>query len=331
MNNRYNATRVQTIVIGGGQAGLSAGYFLAKRGLPFLILDANPQIGDAWRNRWDSLRLFSPARYSGLPGMPFPARGDSFPTKQQMADYLVEYARYFQLPVRNNARVSRLWKEGNCFVINAGNQRFEADNVLVAMANYQQPRVPDFARELDLRIVQLHSQQYRNPAQLQDGGVLVVGVGNSGGDIAIEVARTHPTWISGKESGHIPWPIDSFLSRNFMVRLVRFVGHHVLTIKTPMGRKARPRLLHQATPLIRVKPHDLTNAGIQRVPRTAGSKDGLAARSMCKTSSGAPATSTAFRGLICPSSARTENRRTRLASFLTFPDCTSSDCIFFTR
>jgi putative flavoprotein involved in K+ transport len=275
MNNRYNATRVQTIVIGGGQAGLSAGYFLAKRGLPFLILDANPQVGDAWRNRWDSLRLFSPARYSGLPGMPFPARGDSFPTKQQMADYLVEYARHFQLPVRNNARVSRLWKEGDRFVINAGNQRFEADNVIVAMANYQQPRVPDFARELDPRIVQLHAQQYRNPAQLQDGGVLVVGVGNSGGDIAIEVARTHPTWISGKESGHIPWPIDSFLSRNFMVRLVRFVGHHVLTIKTPIGRKARPKLLHQATPLIRVKPHDLTNAGIQRVPRTAGAKDGL--------------------------------------------------------
>jgi putative flavoprotein involved in K+ transport len=274
MNNRYNPTRVQSIVIGGGQAGLSVGYYLAKHGLPFLILDANPRIGDAWRNRWDSLRLFSPARYSGLPGMPFPAPGDTFPTKQQMADYMVEYARRFHLPVRNSARVDRLWKEGNRFVIHAGDQRFEAENVVVAMANYQQPRVPDFARELHPGIVQLHSQQYRNPSQLQEGGVLVVGVGNSGGDIAIEVARTHPTWISGKESGHIPWPIDSFLSRNFLVRLVRFVGHHVLTVRTPIGRKARPKLLHQATPLIRVKPQDLTNAGIQRVPRTAGVKDG---------------------------------------------------------
>ena len=240
MHSIHGANRIQTIVIGGGQAGLSVGYYLAKRGLPFLILDASTRVGDAWRNRWDSLRLFSPARYSGLPGLRFPARGDTFPTKEQMADYLVEYARRFHLPVRNRVRVHRLWREGDRFVLAAGSKRFESENVVVAMANYQVPRVPEFAHRLDPGIVQLHSHEYRNPSQLQEGGVLVVGVGNSGGDIAIEVARTHPTWLSGKESGHIPWRIETFLARNFLVRLVRLAGHHILSVNTPIGRKLRP-------------------------------------------------------------------------------------------
>src|SRR5215470_8638695 len=157
MKHSYNATKIQTIVIGGGQAGLTAGYHLAKRNLPFLILDANRHIGDPWRQRWDSLRLFTPARYAGLPGMPFPARIDSFPTKDQVADYLVEYARRFRLPVRNGFRVNRLWKEDGRFVMTAGKQRFESDNVIVAMADYQVPRMPTFARELRPDIVQLHS------------------------------------------------------------------------------------------------------------------------------------------------------------------------------
>ena len=275
MNNRYDSTQIQTIVIGGGQAGLSVGYHLAKRGLPFVILDANLRTGDAWRNRWDSLRLFSPARYSGLPGMRFPAPGSSFPTKEQMADYLVDYATRFGLPVRNGVSVDRLWREGGRFVMSAGSQLFESENVVVAMANYQVPYTPVFARELDPGIVQIHSHAYRNPSQLQEGGVLVVGVGNSGGDIAIEVARTHPTWLSGKESGHIPWRIETFLARNFLVRLVRFAGHHVLSVNTPIGRKLRPRLLRQAAPLVRVKPQDLLEAGIERVARTVGVEAGL--------------------------------------------------------
>jgi putative flavoprotein involved in K+ transport len=275
MRSEVNSTKIQTIVIGGGQAGLTAGYYLAKRGLPFLILDANAQVGDAWRLRWDSLRLFTPARYAGLPGMRFPAPGASFPNKQQVADYLVEYARRFRLPVRNGIRVDRLWKENDRFIMSAGNQRFEAENVIVAMANYQVPRMPSFARELRPEIVQLHSHDYRNPSQLQEGGVLVVGVGNSGADIALEVAQSHPTWISGKESGHIPWSIETLLSRHFLFRLVRFVGHHVLTVKTPIGRRVRPKMLHRAAPLVRVKPQDLINAGAEYVPRVVGVKDGL--------------------------------------------------------
>jgi putative flavoprotein involved in K+ transport len=264
-----------TIVIGGGQAGLSVGYHLAKRGVSFQILDANARIGDAWRNRWDSLRLFNPARYAGLPGLRFPARGDTFPTKEQMADYLVDYARRFQLPVRNGVRVDRLWKEGDRFVITAGNEVLTSRNVVVAMANYQRPWVPSFSRDLDPGIVQLHSHAYRNPSQLQEGGVLVVGVGNSGAEIALEASRSHPTWISGTESGHIPWPIDTFVSRFFLVRLVRFFGHHVLTVNTPLGRKLRPKLLAKATPLVRVKPKTLVNAGVTRVPRVAGVRGGM--------------------------------------------------------
>jgi len=206
--------------------------------------------------------------------MPFPAPGGSFATKNQVADYLADYARRFDLPVRHGARVDRLWRQNGRFQLRAGDQRFSAENVIVAMANYQVPRVPSFASELDPGIVQFHSHHYRNPAQLQDGGVLVVGLGNSGADIAIEVARTHPTWVSGKESGAIPWPIEGFFARNVLFRAIRFLGHHILSVSTPIGRKLRPKMLHRAAPLIRVKPHDLINAGIERVPRTASVKNG---------------------------------------------------------
>src|SRR5512138_1017192 len=205
MKEQNNAKRIHTLVIGGGQAGLSVGYHLAKRGLPFLILDANQRTGDAWRKRWDSLRLFTPARYTGLPGYPFPARGDSFPTKEQMADYLESYAKRFHLPLQSGVKVDSLSKQGDRFVATADGLRFESQNVVVAMANFQQPRVPAFAADLNPGIFQLHSHDYRNPAQLKEGGVLIVGVGNSGADIGVEVVRTHKTWMSGHESGHIPF------------------------------------------------------------------------------------------------------------------------------
>lgn len=274
ITQELESERTNTLVIGGGQAGLAVGYHLSKRGIPFLILDANQRIGDAWRHRWDSLRLFTPARYAGLPGMPFPGRGDAFPTKEQMADYLESYEKRFRLSVRTGFRVERLSQHGDGFVAWAGGRRFEAQQVVVAMANYQKPRVPPFARELDGSLVQLHSHAYRNPGQLQAGGVLVVGVGNSGADIALEVARSHPTWISGKESGHIPFRIETALARHLLVRLVRFAGHHVLTSSTPIGRKLRPKLLRQAAPLVRVKPKDLGSAGIERVPRVVGVRNG---------------------------------------------------------
>ena len=274
MNDTGATTRVQTIIVGGGQAGLSVGYHLSRRGLPFLILDANTRIGDAWRNRWDSLKLFTPARSVGLPGFPFPMRGDLAPTKDQVADYLQAYADRFHLSVRNRINVDSLTKEGERFVITSGDLRFESENVVVAMANYQKPRTPAYARDLDPGIVQLHAHDYRNPSQLQDGGVLLVGVGNSGAEIGLELARTHRTWLSGKETGHMPFRIDSLIGRFIMTRLVRFIGHHILTLGTPIGRKLRPKMLSHAAPLVRVRPIDLINAGVERVSRVVGVRNG---------------------------------------------------------
>jgi putative flavoprotein involved in K+ transport len=266
---------VETVVIGGGQAGLSVGHHLARQERPFLILDANQRVGDAWRKRWDSLRLFTPARYNALAGMAFPAPAHSFPTKDEVADYLEAYATRLQLPVRTGVRVDRLLREDGRFVVTAGDRSWEADNAVVAMSTFQVPRVPPFATGLSPEIVQLHSAGYRNPSQLQEGGVLVVGAGNSGAEIALEVAGRHPTWLAGKESGHVPFRIESAAARLvFQPLLFQVVGHRVLTVDTPIGRKLRPRLLSHAAPLVRVKPRDLAAAAIQRVPRVIGVRNG---------------------------------------------------------
>lgn len=266
---------IDTIIIGGGQAGLSVGYHLARRRVPFLILDANARVGDPWRTRWDSLRLFTPARHAGLDGLPFPAPPFSFPTKDEMADYLEEYARTFSLPVRCGVRVRRLSRIGNRFLVVAGAERLEANHVVVAMSNYQRPRVPAFADRLDPAIVQLHSLEYRNPSQLREGPVLVVGAGNSGAEIAMELARTRQTILAGRPSGYIPFRIDGLAARLLFTRLVlRVIFHRVLTIKTPLGRRVRPKMLRAAAPLIRVKPKDLVAAGVERVGRVTGIRDG---------------------------------------------------------
>ena len=268
--------RINTVVIGGGQAGLSVGYHLQRRGVPFVILDASERVGDVWRKRWDSLRVFTPARYSSLDGMPFPAPPSSFPTKDAMGDYLEVYARHFALPVRCGVRVERLSRVGDRFLVVARDQQFEADNVVSAMANYQRPRVPAFAKDLNPQIVQLHSLDYRNPAQLQPGGVLIVGAGNSGAEIALDVAREHQTWVAGRDTGHVPFRIDGLPARLLLIRLVlRVVFHRILTVRTPMGRKARARMLHVGGTLVRTKPRDLMTAGIKRVPRVARSENGL--------------------------------------------------------
>src|SRR5437762_4559179 len=196
--------KFDTIVIGGGQAGLAVGYYLKRSGSSFVILDASERIGGSWRTRtWNSLRLFTPARYDGLPGWPFPAPGWSFPTARETADYLEAYAERFELPVETATRVDRLTREGDRFVVEAGDRRFEADNVVVATGFYGEPVVPDFAAELDPRIVQMHSSEYRDPSQLRPGDVLLAGAGNSGADLAPESAATHRPWLSGRDQGQI--------------------------------------------------------------------------------------------------------------------------------
>jgi putative flavoprotein involved in K+ transport len=254
MANKRTSERVQVVVIGGGQAGLSVGYCLAQRSLSFVILEANPRVGDSWRKRWDSLRLFTPAKYDGLIGLPFPAPAFSFPTKDQMADYLEAYAEHFDLPVCTGIRVDRLWRDGARYIVDAGDRRLEADHVVIAMASYQAPRVPEFAKALDPGIMQVPSSEYRNPGQLRPGAVLIVGAGNSGADIAMDVARSHRTWLSGRHPGHVPFRIESRIARAIMPILFRVVFHRVLTVDTPMGRRARPSIISRGAALIRVKP-----------------------------------------------------------------------------
>ena len=275
VKNLQNTQEVETIVIGGGQAGLSVGYGLAKAGRPFLILDANDRIGDAWRNRWDSLKLFTPTYLNGLDGMPFPGKQHSFISKDEMADYLEGYAKKYNLPVQTNTQVDRLCENGNGFIVTSGNKTFKAKHVVVAMSNYQKPKVPDFAKNISPDIIQLHSKDYRNPSQLKDGKVLIVGAGNSGADIALELASELQTYLSGKDVGHVPFQIDTFIARYLLIRMVRFVGHHILTIRTAIGRKIRPKVLASGGPLVRVKPDDLTAAGVERVARVVGVKNGL--------------------------------------------------------
>jgi len=266
---------VETLVIGGGQAGLTMGYQLSQRDLPFRIIDANKRVGDAWRNRWDSLRLFTPNRLNRLPGMRFPGFRWGFPSKDEWADYLESYARKFDLPVETGVRVERLTREGDRFVATSGGRRFEADNVVVAMSSWQRPRVPDFASELDPRIVQFHVTEYKNPGQLQDGGVLVVGAGNSGAEVASELVRTHKVLLSGAGNGAIPFRPESVPARVMMMVVGRVIFHRVLTTKTPIGRKARPKWISTGEPLIRVKPKDLAAAGVERVPRVTGVQSGM--------------------------------------------------------
>ena len=274
MERLRDVSPVETVVIGAGQAGLSVGYHLKRQNRPFVILEGGARIGDSWRKRWDSLRLFTPACFDGLDGMPFPASSWTFPTKNQMGDYLEAYAARFELPVHTGMRVTRVARHGDGFIVVAGDRRFIADNVVVAMANHQEGRVPPFAADLDPTIVQMHSSAYRSPSQLRAGGVLIVGAGNSGAEIGFETVRTHPTWVSGRSTGHIPFRLGSPISRVIIPVLFRLIFHRLLSVKTPMGRKVRLKATTQGGPLIRVRPRDMAAAGIERVARTVGVRDG---------------------------------------------------------
>jgi putative flavoprotein involved in K+ transport len=269
--------QIDTVVIGAGQAGLSVGYYLKGTGAPFAILEAHERVGDTWRRRWDSLKLFTPARFDGLAGKRFPAAPDSFPTKDAMADYLESYANEFKLPVRTNTPVTRLSKHGDHFLVTTKDSTIEANQVVVAMATFQRPTTPDFARELDPRIVQMHSVDYRNPRQLAPGGVLVVGAGNSGAEIAMEAARGgRAVWISGRDVGEAPIRLNSFVGRNvFAPLLFRIVFHRLLTLDTPMGRRAKPAFTTRGLRLIRVRSEDLAKSGVERVARLRGVASGL--------------------------------------------------------
>lgn len=269
--------RHAVVVIGGGQAGLSVGYHLQRRGIDFVILEGAKRIGDVWRNRWDSLQLFTPAKFDGLDGYPFPAQRDAFPTKDQMGDYLETYAAHFNLPMRLDARVERLSWEDGLYRVETTDTVYEAKQVVVAAASYQKPRIPGFAKDLDETVFQMHSREYRNPAQVPDGPVLLVGAGNSGAEIAMDLVGTHDVILAGRPVGHVPFDISGFMGRKLLVRLVvRGMFHHVLTMRTPMGRKFRRKMHGHGMPLIRTRPGQLEAAGVRRVGKITGVRNGKA-------------------------------------------------------
>jgi putative flavoprotein involved in K+ transport len=191
--------RTDVIVVGGGQAGLAAGYYLSRAGIPFLVLDASARTGDSWRGRWESLELFTVGRYSSLPGLPFPGDPERFPGKEEVADYLEEYARRFELPIRLGEPVTSLERSDGGYKIKGGSPEsgsYQAAQVIVATGAYQRPHVPSIAAGLDGSVPQLHSAEYRKPEQIPGGMVLVVGAANSGVGIAEDLAPSHRVHLS---------------------------------------------------------------------------------------------------------------------------------------
>lgn len=256
--------RTDIVVVGGGQAGLAVAYHLARHHLDFLVLEAGERLGGSWRARWDSLKLFTPAGFSRLPAMACPARTGRYQTKDEMADYLERYARHFAFPVRLGQRVERISRTGDRYLITAGERRIEASHVFVATGPFTTPYTPQLAGDLDPGILQLHSVDYRNPEQLREGPVLVVGAGNSGAEIAEELAARHTTWLAGRDTGYVPFPMGSLVYR--MMRR--------LSVSSWPGRAIAAAGTGRGHPLISVSPDDLAKAGVRRAPRVEGVENG---------------------------------------------------------
>jgi putative flavoprotein involved in K+ transport len=261
--------RYDLIVIGGGQAGLALGYWLSRHDIDFLILDAGARVGDSWRARWDSLSLFTPAKYSGLPGLAFPGDPYHLPVRDEVADYLEWYAQVFELPIRHNVRVSRVTRSGNGFSIETGGVRFEAANVVVATGPFQTPRIPDVSKAIASDVTQLHSSAYRNPEQLPDGPALVVGAANSGAQIALELARSRPVTLAGRPVGSMRRRV---LGRDVFDWLY-------LTMMRPgadsfIGQRIKANVIGGTDALIGMTESDLAKAGVNRSGRVVAAIDG---------------------------------------------------------
>jgi putative flavoprotein involved in K+ transport len=234
------ARPLDVLVIGAGQAGLALGHHLARRDADFLLVDAGPEIGSSWRSRWDSLRLFSPAQYDSLPGLPFPAPADTHPGKDDVADYLAAYAAHFRLPVRLDSPVRRLHRDGDGdFTITTPSATLRARQVVVATGPFQTPHIPALADHLDPLVPQLHSAEYRNPAQLPAGArVLVVGAANSGLQIAAELAGRCSVIVAvGSEPLQLPQRIAG---RDLFSWLTK-TGFLTVPAHTRLGRRLRAR------------------------------------------------------------------------------------------
>jgi putative flavoprotein involved in K+ transport len=231
--------RLDVVVVGGSQAGLAMAWHLAQQGLRFVVLEAGPELGHVWRSRWDSLKLFTPAQYDALPGMAFPAPADTYPTKDPVADYLQAYAAAHDLPVRLDAKVTELRRSEEGFEVRTANDEvFRAHQVVVATGPFQVPFVPPAASKLDASVTQVHSADYRNPQALPEGPVLVVGGGNSGFQIAEELAATRQVDLSiAAKAPMLPQRVGG---RDLFWWLTR-LGLMRVTVDSRLGRRASRR------------------------------------------------------------------------------------------
>lgn len=196
------------LVIGAGQAGLSMGYFLKNTNLSFLLLEQGGEVGESWRKRYDSLKLFTPRFYSSLPGLNLRGDANGYPTKDEISDYLSHYVETFSLPVKLGTVITKLDKQGDYFVLSTSQGEYRSKQVVVATGPFQKPNVSEFSKFLSDKVLQLHSSEYKNPNQLQIGATVVVGGGNSGAQIAVELAGDTPVYLSvGHEPRFLPQDI----------------------------------------------------------------------------------------------------------------------------
>lgn len=254
--------RFDVAVIGAGQAGLAMGYFLAKEGRHFTMLEAAGSIGSAWRTRWDSLVLFTPRRYDSLPGLPFLGDPDGYPGRDEVMSYLERYASTFQLPVELNSPVQSVAPADGGFILNLGTRTLEADQVVVATGPFQVPNVPAFAADLTPDVAQMHSTGYRRPSDLPEGTVLVVGGGNTGFQIAKELSATHSVHLAiGSRQTPLP---QRLLGRDLFWWLTK-TGLIKKTVESRIGRRARDR-----DTLIGSSTRDVKRHGVELKPRVVG-------------------------------------------------------------
>ena len=225
-------------MVGAGQAGLAIGYFLARQGRRFVILEAAGAVGAGWRGRWDSLVLFTPRRYDALPGLAFPGDPDGYPTRDDVIAYLDQYAAAFELPIAFDSPVLSLSQEDGAFRIDVGGRQIVADQVVVATGPFQRPRTPPVADRLAPAVFQTHSAGYHRPSEVPDGHVLVVGGGNTGFQIAKELAATHAVQLAiGSRQTPLP---QKLLGRDLFWWLTK-LGVLTKTVDTRLGRRARDR------------------------------------------------------------------------------------------
>lgn len=258
----------RTIIIGGGQAGLAMGYQLKKLKEEFIILDERVSTGDSWTARWDSLKLFSPAWATRLPGANFPKVRSKYPSKNDMAYFLREFEQKHWLPVLHEMKVTALFKTTNGFELEASGRRFTADHVVVATGNYAVPKIPEFAKDVDPGIAQFHSSRYKRPGDIRPGDVLVVGAATTGLQIALELAK------AGRKvfvSGNPPRAISPFMLRYFR-RFLIWMMNNRMTIHTRKGKMVRDAIKVKgvAAPLINISLGEVVEAGAMHVARIQG-------------------------------------------------------------